>query len=171
MDEPTNDLDLDTLELLEETLADYHGTLLLVSHDRRFIDRLVTSTIVAEGDGRWRDYAGGYGDWLAQRPAAEIVETSARPSEPRSAFPPPDSRRRGMDGKLLRELDRLPERMERNRRAIAAIEERLADAGLYRRDPAGFTAASTDLDRLRAEASAMEERWLELELMREEDQG
>jgi ATP-binding cassette subfamily F protein uup len=164
LDEPTNDLDMDTLDLLEETLADYQGTLLLVSHDRDFLDRLVTSTIVFEPGGRVVEYAGGYSDWLAQRPA-QAAAPAVRPPEKLKAAPP--TRPRGFDAKLQRELDRLPERMGKVEAAIAAVEDRLADAGFYARDPAGFARATEELERLRHDLAALEERWLELETQRE----
>ncbi|MDF1586666.1 ABC-F family ATP-binding cassette domain-containing protein [Marinimicrococcus flavescens] len=170
LDEPTNDLDMDTLDLLEETLADYAGTLLLVSHDRDFIDRLVTSTIAFEGCGQWREYAGGYSDYLAQRPApaapAQARETAAGP--PRQK---PAARPRGFDGKLQRELDRLPGKMEAVQEKIAATEQRLADSAFYMRDPTGFAEVTAQLERLRADLAGLEERWLELETMREEAQA
>jgi ATP-binding cassette subfamily F protein uup len=166
LDEPTNDLDMDTLDLLEETLADYQGTLLLVSHDRDFLDRLVTSTIVFEDNGKVAEYAGGYSDWLLQRPAA-VPSPARRPesvAKPKAVAP---ARPRGFDAKLQRELDRLPERMAKAEAAIAAVEDRLADAGLYARDPNGFTRATEELERLRHDLAALEERWLELETLRE----
>jgi ATP-binding cassette subfamily F protein uup len=165
LDEPTNDLDLDTLDLLEETLADYGGTLLLVSHDRDFLDRLVTSTIVLEGDGRAVEHAGGYSDWLAQRPAAAAPK--AQPAEK----PRPAPRPRGFDAKLQRELDRLPDRIARAEAEVARVEGRLADAGLYARDPSGFARAAEELERLRGDLAALEERWLELEAQREAEAG
>jgi ATP-binding cassette subfamily F protein uup len=167
LDEPTNDLDMDTLDLLEEALADYDGTLLLVSHDRDFLDRLVTSTIAFEGPGRWREYAGGYSDWLSQRPGPpEPVYGAAQPA----AKPPAPPRPRAapaMDARLKRELDRLPAKLEAAQAAVAAVEARLADSGLFRRDPAGFAAATAELERARSEAHALEERWLELEIMKD----
>lgn len=166
LDEPTNDLDAETLDLLEEVLGAYDGTLLLVSHDRDFLDRLVTSTVAFEGLGRWREYAGGYSDWLRQRAAP--VTTAPAPLAPRRpaapAAPPPGPR---FDTRLARELDRLPERMARAGAEIAGVEARLADAGLFARDPPGFARATAELERRRAELAALEERWLELEGMRE----
>jgi ABC transport system ATP-binding/permease protein len=165
LDEPTNDLDVETLDLLEEVLGDYEGTLLLVSHDRDFLDRLVTSTIAYEGPGRWREYAGGYSDWVRQRPAAgSPTPAPARKPALRPQRPPERSR---FDSRLQRELDRLPDRMAKVEVEIAATEERLADPGLYRRDPAGFQRLGEALERLRADLAAMEERWLELEGLRE----
>jgi ATP-binding cassette subfamily F protein uup len=172
LDEPTNDLDMETLDLLEEVLSDFDGTLLLVSHDRDFLDRLVTSTIAFDGPpGRWREYAGGYTDWLRQRPTATAPEASAK-AGPRSQLPAmvkssAAAPRSGFDAKLQRELDRLPERMARLEAEAGAAEARLADAGLYVRDPAGFARATGELERARAGVATLEERWLELEGLRE----
>ncbi len=162
LDEPTNDLDVDTLDLLEETLAGFGGTLLLVSHDRDFLDRLVTSTIVFEGGGRVAEYAGGYSDWLTQRPNPVALKqaTTLRRAAPMI-------RPRGFDAKLQRELDRLPERMARTEALVVQVEERLADAGLYARDPSGFARSTDELERARHELAALEERWLDLETQRE----
>jgi ATP-binding cassette subfamily F protein uup len=162
LDEPTNDLDMDTLDLLEEALADYAGTLLLVSHDRDFLDRLVTSTIVFEGGGKVAEYAGGYTDWLAQRPAPAASKMVAAAEKPKAAPRP-----RGFDAKLQRELDRLPDRMAKAAAEIARVEDRLSDPGLYARDPADFARATDELERLRHDLTALEERWLELETQRE----
>ena len=162
LDEPTNDLDVDTLDLLEETLADYAGTLLLVSHDRDFLDRLVTSTIVFEGNGRVGEYAGGYSDWLAQRPSPAAAVTKAAAPRPAAAARP-----QRFDAKLQRELDRLPDRIARLTGEITALEERLGDAGLYTRDPASFARLTGELDQRRGDLVALEERWLELESQRE----
>ncbi|HEX6013859.1 MAG TPA: ABC-F family ATP-binding cassette domain-containing protein [Geminicoccaceae bacterium] len=161
LDEPTNDLDLDTLDLLEETLADYAGTLLLVSHDRDFLDRLVTSTIVLEGDGSAVEHAGGYSDWLAQRPAR--ADPKPQPAEK----PRPAPRPRGFDAKLQRELDRLPDRIARAEAEVARVEVQLAEPRFYGRDPGSFAKAAGELERLRRELLALEERWLELEAQRE----
>jgi ATP-binding cassette subfamily F protein uup len=168
LDEPTNDLDMETLDLLEEVLGGYEGTLLLVSHDRDFLDRLVTSTIAHEGrPGLWREYAGGYTDWLRQRPGPAPAGPARAAPAPLPRPGPAAQRPRGLDAKLQRELDRLPERMARAQAGAAEAESRLADPGLYRRDPAGFERATAELERRRAELAALEERWLELEGMRE----
>jgi ATP-binding cassette subfamily F protein uup len=166
LDEPTNDLDIETLDLLEEVLSAYEGTLLLVSHDRDFLDRLVTSTIAYEGPGRWRDYAGGYTDWLRQRPPPAAPAPAAR-LEPRVR----PARRPAFDSRLQRELDRLPDRIDKAQAALATIEHRLADTGLFTRDPDAFTRATQQLEERRAELAALEERWLELETQREETVG
>ena len=167
LDEPTNDLDIETLDLLEELLADHPGTLLLVSHDRDFVDRLVSSTIVFEGVGRAREYAGGYSDWLRQRPA-----TSDKPAPPsRPAKVVAASQPRMFPAKLQRELDRLPDRIAEIEREIAALEARLADPGLYGRDPGAFTRAGEQLATLRDTVAMHEERWLELAALREAEVG
>jgi ABC transport system ATP-binding/permease protein len=166
LDEPTNDLDIETLDLLEEVLSAYEGTLLLVSHDRDFLDRLVTSTIAYEGPGRWQDYAGGYTDWLRQRPPPAAPAPAAR-LEPRAR----PARRPAFDSRLQRELDRLPDRIEKAQAALAAVEHRLADTGFFTRDPDAFARVTQQLEERRAELAALEERWLELETQREETVG
>jgi ATP-binding cassette subfamily F protein uup len=166
LDEPTNDLDMDTLDLLEEMLADYDGTLLLVSHDRDFLDRLVTSVIAVEGDGRIDEYVGGYSDY--QRWKSDPVA----PSQAKAAAAPPKAERPKTVTKLSykeqRELDELPARQEALHREIAALEGALADPGLYGRDPAGFSRQSESLQSAREALAIAEERWLELEMKREE---
>ena len=165
LDEPTNDLDLETLDLLQEMLADYPGTVLLVSHDRDFLDRVVTATLAAEGDGRWVEYAGGYSDMLHQRgdaaPAAPPRRPQPRP-EPRAApsqTPPAEGVPRR--GKLsFREQHAL-------QTEIATLEARLSDPDLYARDPACYAASGVRLAAAREELGAAEERWLELEIARE----
>jgi len=166
LDEPTNDLDMDTLDLLEEMLAEYEGTLLVVSHDRDFLDRLVTSVIAVEGDGEAREYVGGYTDYLAQRPRpveAAPAKGAAKPDEPARTKAPPR-----MSYKDARELDELPGRLDKLASEIARLEVRLTDPGLYGRDRTAFDTAATRLDAVRAEMAAAEERWLELETKREE---
>ncbi|MFO1039503.1 MAG: ATP-binding cassette domain-containing protein [Geminicoccaceae bacterium] len=168
MDEPTNDLDMDTLDLLEEALADYAGTLLVVSHDRDFLDRLVTSTIVFEG-GSLREYAGGYSDYLLQRPAPRPAPVAvAAPAVVRPAAP---TRPRAFDAKLQRELDRLPARIEAAQAEIAAAEHRLSDPALYARDPTAFEQATLALEQARTTLAGLEERWLDLEMQREAHVG
>ncbi len=169
LDEPTNDLDMDTLDLLEEVLGDYGGTLLVVSHDRDFLDRLVTSVIALEGEGVAREYPGGYSDYRRQR-AAEA--RPAAPAAPRPAGAAPDARQRPAPTRLSykeqRELERLPERIEALSAEIAGLEARLAEPDLYARDPDAFGAAADRLAAARAELADAEERWLALELKREE---
>jgi ABC transport system ATP-binding/permease protein len=171
LDEPTNDLDLETLDLLQEMLGDYAGTVLLVSHDRDFLDRVVTSTLVAEGQGRWLEYAGGYSDMLAQRgrraagpPEAARSASAVR----RQARPTPSSSKRKLSFNEQHALRELPDRIEKLRALIARLQETLSDAGLYRRDPALFEKASRALPEAQAELASAEDRWLQLELLREE---
>ncbi len=168
MDEPTNDLDLETLDLLLEVLDDYSGTLLLVSHDRDFLDRLVTGVIALEGNGRAIEVVGGYSDYLATRQAVE----AARPAPHKApGTVKPAQARQGGAAKLgyreQRELDRLPGEIERLGAEIAALDTTLADPGLYGRDPAAFEAAAADLETRRGALAAAEIRWLELEERRE----
>jgi ATP-binding cassette subfamily F protein uup len=167
MDEPTNDLDLETLDLLLEVLDDYGGTLLLVSHDRDFLDRLVTGLIAVEGGGRIHEAVGGYSDYLAQRQTA----AAAGPSAPKAAGAGKPRRARQGGGKLgfreQRELDRLPDEIDRLTQEIKGLEDALADPGFYERDPAAFEAASAKLETRRAALAAAESRWIELEERRE----
>ncbi|WP_222182269.1 ABC-F family ATP-binding cassette domain-containing protein [Geminicoccus harenae] len=163
LDEPTNDLDMDTLDLLQETLDGYEGTVLVVSHDRDFLDRVATSTIVFEPDGTVQEYAGGYSDWLVQRAAQEPAAASrAAPEKPKSERP-----KRPMETRLLRELERLPGKMEAATAEIARLEEKLGQADFYLKDPDGFAKVNASVEAKRAELAAMEERWLELETMKE----
>jgi ATP-binding cassette subfamily F protein uup len=163
LDEPTNDLDMDTLDLLQETLDGYEGTVMVVSHDRDFLDRVATSTIVFEPEGKVREYAGGYSDWLVQRaPPPEQARPKAEPDRPKSERP-----KRPMETRLLRELERLPGKMEAAAAEIAALEEKLGATDFYRRDPDGFAKVNAGVEAKRAQLAAMEERWLELETMKE----
>jgi len=173
LDEPTNDLDMDTLDLLQELLADHPGTLLLVSHDRDFLDRTVSSTIAMEGDGRAREYPGGYRDYLAQlgpqaRTRAEARSRPAKdPAKDRAATRPVSKPRARLGYKAQRELDLLPDRIAALEAEVAELEARLADPRLFKRDRAGFDAAAERLAAARAELAAAEERWLALEQSRE----
>ena len=166
LDEPTNDLDMDTLDLLEETLADFDGTLLVVSHDRDFLDRLVTSVIIVDGDGRVGEYVGGYSDAMRQH-SRRSPPPAASAAKPAAAARPPKE-----TGKLTykdqRELDSLPARLDQLHREVAELESSLADATLYQEDPQRFHGVSRRLSAARAELAAAEERWLELELLREQ---
>ena len=170
LDEPTNDLDMDTLDLLEEMLADYDGTVLVVSHDRDFVDRLVTSVIAVEGDGTIQEYAGGYSDYLTQRPPPRPASTTAEPIRPARREAPPRERAR-LSYKERRDLELLPARIDGLHAEIAALEGKLADPALYGRDPKAFADVAGRLDALRTDLAAAEERWLELEMKREELAG
>ena len=165
LDEPTNDLDLETLDLLQEMLADYPGTVLLVSHDRDFLDRVVTSTLASEGDGNWIEYAGGYSDMLFQRgdPVAATVDRSKSNNAPL-----PRTASKKLSFKDKHALETLPRQMETLNAEIAKLQARLADPDLYRRDPAAFKTGTTRLEAAQRELADSEERWLELEMRREE---
>jgi ATP-binding cassette subfamily F protein uup len=168
LDEPTNDLDMDTLDLLEDVLGSYDGTLLLVSHDRDFLDRLVSSVIAVEGGGEVQEYAGGYSDYQAQRRGrAEAREAPAKPRKTEAA-PAPQRAKRRLSFKDQRELDELPGRIDKLTAEVDKLNGTLSDAGLYARDPAGFQKATARLAAAQAELSAAEDRWLELEALREE---
>ena len=162
MDEPTNDLDIETLELLEEQLLAYTGTLLLVSHDREFLDNVVTSTFVLEGDGEVRSYPGGYADYVAQRCRREEKPAqAAAPVQPKVATPQPQSKK--LSYKEQRELDALPERIDSLEKELASIREALADGTIYRSDPAKAQSLTERLPLAEAELEAAVERWAELE--------
>jgi ATP-binding cassette subfamily F protein uup len=169
LDEPTNDLDMDTLDLLEEVLAEYEGTLLLVSHDRDFLDRLVTSTIAVEGDGDVSEYAGGYTDYLTQRKekAAAAKATAPVTAKPAAAPAKPKVKSK-LSFKENRELEELPARMEALTARIATLNTRLADPALFSRDPAGAQKLTAELSQAQADLAAAEDRWLELEALKEE---
>jgi ATP-binding cassette subfamily F protein uup len=170
LDEPTNDLDLETLDLLQEVLAEHPGTVLLVSHDRDFLDRVATSTIAAEGEGRWVEYAGGYSDMLAQRGTPMGSEAPRRrdAAAPRPSTRPAPTK---MSFKDRHALQTLPDQMAALQAKIAGLQAELSDATLYRRNAARFAAATTALAEAARKLAAAEERWLELELLRETLEG
>ncbi|MDE2562508.1 MAG: ABC-F family ATP-binding cassette domain-containing protein [Sphingomonadales bacterium] len=160
LDEPTNDLDLETLDLLQEVIADYDGTVLIISHDRDFLDRTVTITLGLDGSGKVDVVAGGYADWEARRQKRIAPVKTAKPAE--AAPPPPPPRKGKLSYKDQRDYDLLPARIEELDAAIARDEEALHDPGLYTRDPAKFAALTAAVDTARGEKEAAEERWLEL---------
>jgi ATP-binding cassette subfamily F protein uup len=168
LDEPTNDLDLETLDLLEEVIADYEGTALLVSHDRDFLDRVATSIILAEGDGRFTEYAGGYADMLTQRGEAAPERAQARKTASKA---PVEKKARVSAPKMnfadAHALKVLPEKIAKAELEIARLEKALAEDGLYGRDPAKFQKLSAELAAITAQKDADEERWLALEMERE----
>ncbi|MEE4301830.1 MAG: ATP-binding cassette domain-containing protein [Pseudomonadales bacterium] len=164
MDEPTNDLDVETLELLEERLLEYTGTVLLVSHDREFLDRVVTSTLVLEGEGRVGEYVGGWSDWLRQRrrPVEAKSSTAQAPQQPKpSAAPAPARKRLGY--REQRELEQLPARIETLEARIEALQTQLADPALYRDAPDDVPGLKQDLEAAEAELETAFERWEALE--------
>lgn len=160
LDEPTNDLDLETLDLLQEVIADYAGTVLLVSHDRDFLDRTVTVTLGLDGTGKVDIVAGGYADWEAKRSVKTATKSkSGSGNKPASAMPAP---RKKLTYKDQRDYDLLPNRIEAIETEIAAAESELSDGSLFTRNHARFTSLTEQLDKLRAEKAAAEDRWLEL---------
>ena len=162
MDEPTNDLDVETLELLEELLLDFKGTLLLVSHDRVFLDNAVTSTLVFEGAGQVNQYVGGYNDWLAQRPAAD--SGAAGPKAQKKTAPASAPRPKNkLSYKDQRELGLLPQKIERQEAELADIQESLADPDLYTNDPRAVAGLSQRMAELEQQLAADYARWEELE--------
>ena len=174
LDEPTNDLDLETLDLLEEMIADYQGTVIVVSHDRDFLDKVATSIIVAEGDGDWNEYAGGYADMVVQRGAgvsARRVEKAPTAPKGKSAPAAPPQQKRKLSFKDKHALETLPKEMDGVRKQMAALQSTLDDAGLYNRDPDKFEKVTADLAAAQQKLGEMEDRWLELELMREDIEG
>jgi ATP-binding cassette subfamily F protein uup len=165
LDEPTNDLDIETLELLEELLSNYDGTLFLVSHDRTFLDNVVTQTIAAEGDGNWHEYAGGYSDWAnykaslakeAVKPKAE-AKPAAKPAEPAKA------KADKLSWKEQRELEALPGKIADLEAEQATLTSRLEDPAIYQTDPAGAQKAAERLAAIDDELMEMLERWETLE--------
>ena len=165
MDEPTNDLDIETLELLEALLVDYRGTLLLVSHDRTFLDHVVTATLAYEGQGRWSEYVGGYQDWLRQRPPV-AADTAAAPRRARAkaAAPPPrQPAKTKLSYKDQRELDSLPQRIETLEAEQAALTAAMSNADFFRQPSADIQAAQQTLARLTADLDAAYQRWAQLE--------
>jgi ATP-binding cassette subfamily F protein uup len=164
MDEPTNDLDVETLELLEELLADYKGTLLLVSHDRDFLDNVVTSTLVLEGDGKLGEYVGGYTDWLRQRPVPVVVEkTPVVAATPVPTTTPVAASKRKLGYKETRELEQLPAKIEALEVDVAARTEAMNDAAFYQQDNAAILAANQKLSDVQAQLDAAYARWGELD--------
>ncbi len=163
MDEPTNDLDAETLDLLEELLAEYAGTLLLVSHDRQFLDNVVTATFVMEGDGRVGEYVGGYNDWLRQR----RVDDAPKPASGQGKSPPPrgkpDKKPAKLSYKLARELEQLPEQVEALESRIAELSARMNEPDFYRQDAETITRHNAEVESVQAELDAAYRRWEELE--------
>jgi ATP-binding cassette subfamily F protein uup len=172
LDEPTNDLDMETLDVLEDMLADYPGTVLLISHDRDFLDRLVGGVIVPEGNGRWTEYAGGYSDMLAQR-GADLVREQRRvdpDKEAKGSVPPAKApaAKRKMTFKDKHALETLPKTIASLQSDAEKLQTKLDDPNFYVRDRAAFEQTTRDLGELQQKIAAAEEQWLELEILREE---
>ena len=174
LDEPTNDLDLETLDLLEEMIADYPGTVIVVSHDRDFLDRVATSVIVAEEEGVWREYAGGYSDMVSQRGfGVSGAPAKAEGSRKQRALAPTagGEQKRKLSFKQKHALETIPGKIETLRAARDKLQAILADPALYARDPTGYQKATKTLAESEAGIARLEEEWLELELLREEMEG
>jgi len=176
LDEPTNDLDMETLDVLEEVLAEYPGTVLLISHDRDFLDRLVSGVIVPEGDGRWTEYAGGYSDMLAQRGVDLTRERPKQESQKavkeaaRDLAVPPSAKRRLMF-KDKHALETLPKIIAALQAEMRGLQAKLDDPQFYARDRAAFEKVTAALGEVQQKVAAAEEQWLELEILREELAG
>ncbi len=168
LDEPTNDLDIETLELLEEILMEYQGTLLLVSHDRRFLDNIVTSTLVFEGDAQINEYVGGYHDWLRQRPELVVAkpEKTEKAEQPKAA-PEVAKSTKKLSYKLQRELDALPQQVE-SMEAALEVQQQVCSAESFYSQPHDQVAAELEkLHQLESEVEQLMERWVELEAMQD----
>jgi len=184
MDEPTNDLDIETLELLEALLQDYQGTVLLVSHDREFLNNVVTQTLAFEGNGRWREYVGGYDEWLAQRPALPALQPAGKASGDESAQGASDDgnsskagvgqepsqaarKKPSRPGRLAsweqKELDDMPDAIAAIEAKQAELAARLADGSLYRDAPDEVDEINRELQKLEDELASLFERWETLE--------
>jgi len=170
LDEPTNDLDLETLDLLQELLSEYEGTLLMVSHDRDFLDKIVTSVLAFEGDGVVVEYAGGYSDMLSQRrgrassPVESVKERGAKTADAKKS-------KSKLSYKEKRTLEALKTKLDQLTGEVGSLEEALEDADLYQRAPEEFNAKLERLAQAKEELGEVEEQWLELELLREELEG
>jgi ATP-binding cassette subfamily F protein uup len=163
LDEPTNDLDIETLELLEELLQDYDGTVFLVSHDRRFVDNVVTSTVVAEGEGRWREYEGGIADWQAQAARSAALQAASKPAPaPRAAESAPaaaSTNKRKLSYKEQRELDELPARIEALEAEQARLAEDIGGSALYSESPQRIAEVTGRHAAIEDELMLLLERW------------
>jgi ATP-binding cassette subfamily F protein uup len=164
LDEPTNDLDVDTLELLEGLIAEYPGTLILVSHDREFLDNVVTQVIAFEGNGRLAEYAGGYDDWVRHRPSPVVAE-SAKPAKPKEDTRAPRTRpaKTGLPFKEQKELEALPGRIEALEREQSELTALLGDGDLYRTDPERMQMSQARFATVERELADAYVRWEALE--------
>ncbi len=175
LDEPTNDLDLETLDLLQEMIADYPGTVLIVSHDRDFLDRTCTTIVCSEGKGEWGVYAGGYTDMVAQRGAGVAAKVArniekTEDAKPTVEAPPlaPSPPKRKMSFKEKHALETLPGRMEDLEAEIAKLQDKLATPNLFAKDPDTFSKTSAALEKAQTKLAKCEEEWLELEMLKNE---
>lgn len=172
LDEPTNDLDMETLDLLQELVAGFSGTVILVSHDRDFLDRTVTTVLAPEGYGRWLQYAGGYSDMIAQRRGVEVTKNKAEKTVSSSISTVSQREKRTEKQKLSYKqkfaLEKLPLEIDELHKLIGSLEKDFSDPQLYMKDEKRFHELSQLLDKKRTELSKKEEEWLELEMLREE---
>jgi ABC transport system ATP-binding/permease protein len=175
LDEPTNDLDLETLDVLEEMLADYAGTLILISHDRDFLDRIATSVIAPDGGGRWVEYAGGYTDMVAQRggrtfalDAPKTAKASAQPGKEKAQGGGEQKAKRRLSFNEKHALETLPGKIAALEKEISNLESQLDDPALYAKDRVAFEKVSAALVKAENDLAEAEHRWLELEILREE---
>jgi ATP-binding cassette subfamily F protein uup len=176
LDEPTNDLDLETLDLLQELIGDYPGTVIVVSHDRDFLDRVATSVVMSEGNGRWTEYAGGYSDMVAQRGSgisARVIDKAEAPKPAKSTAPAAAEapKKRRLSFKEKHALETLPGKIEALQKELAKLHAALDDPDLYARDPARFAKVSAAVEKHAADLATAEDEWLALEMLREELEG
>jgi ATP-binding cassette subfamily F protein uup len=169
LDEPTNDLDIETLELLEEILLNFDGTILLVSHDRRFLDNVVTSSVVFEGKGQVREYVGGYQDWLRQRPTEKAEPAVVKTASKANDSQPVKKQNKKLSYKLQRELDMLPAQLEEAEQALEALQAVVAAPDFYAGDHEQVAEALAKLHQQEQQLETLMERWVELEAMQEGD--
>jgi len=176
LDEPTNDLDLETLDLLQELLSDYSGTVLVVSHDRDFLDRVATSIVAPNGDGTWTEYPGGYSDMMTLRrqeaPTKQsATEKTAKHKTTKASTREKPTSKQKLSFKDKHALETLPREMEIAQQEIEALQKEISDPSLFQRNGARFNEASKKLTELETALGAMEEEWLRLELLKEELEG
>jgi len=170
LDEPTNDLDIETLELLEELVDQYQGTILLVSHDRAFLNNIVTSSIVFEGDGNLAEYVGGYDDWLRQRPSTPAIKTASKEPAPSTPASKPISKpAKKLSFKEQRELDALPEALEKLEQQLEAAHQQLADPSLYQQTPEQIAEVKQRAEQLEKQLETTFARWEELETLKNDN--
>ncbi len=167
LDEPTNDLDLETLDLLQEMLGDYPGTVIVVSHDRDFLDRVATSVLMHEGDGKWQEYAGGYSDMVAQRGEGVVQQKLDKPATKAGLREREPQVKRKLTFKDKHALDSLPAKMRALESELKALETQLADAELFSRNPQTFEIATNRHGAAAQELAGAEEQWLELEMLKQ----
>ncbi|MBL4893634.1 MAG: ATP-binding cassette domain-containing protein [Emcibacter sp.] len=171
LDEPTNDLDMDTLDLLQDVLGDYDGTLILVSHDRDFLDRIVTSSLVMEGEGKITEYPGGYSDYIRQKKNEKAAQKSNAAKKSSKTVEAPKQRIAKLSFKHQHALETLPKEMAKLEKMMAKYRAKLGEGNFYAQDPDGFHKINDALEKAISDLAVKEEAWLEVEMMREELEG